>query len=116
MRISDWSSDVCSSDLAAINQRRDIGERGADRVDTGQHGRKVFSRAPRYASEIADARRTGRPARITTSAFPIAPPGTDAVHSTQTLASAMARRPRTPLSLRIRTGRGRGTGGGRVGQ
>src|SRR3546814_3623509 len=84
--------------VAAINQRRDIGERGADRVDTGQHGRKVFSRARRYASEIADARRKGRPARIITSAFLIAQPGSDAVHHAPILASAMARRRRRTIS------------------
>src|SRR3546814_9347469 len=38
MRISDWSSDVCSSDLALVEpQRQRGGDEKAARLDAGQH-------------------------------------------------------------------------------
>src|SRR3546814_12440127 len=40
MRISDWSSDVCSSDLSAkLPYRKDLGSRGATRPSAHRHRR-----------------------------------------------------------------------------
>src|SRR3546814_5433539 len=46
MRISDWSSDVCSSDLAVIGLGR-----GAIDLDWGLHGERVVGA---FAVELAD--------------------------------------------------------------
>src|SRR3546814_12802487 len=62
MRISDWSSDVCSSDLGAARDRSDF-------LDTGRrHGRKrvACARLPghlrhaHFAILVKQARHTGR--------------------------------------------------------
>src|SRR3546814_1038637 len=38
MRISDWSSDVCSSDLLADDDKDQQGETGDERISTGSEG------------------------------------------------------------------------------
>src|SRR3546814_17563666 len=78
MRISDWSSDVCSSDLPLLEKLRDatnetaiLGTRQGDRViylavAEGQQTIRYMSRAgelkPIHASEIGKALLTAAPA------------------------------------------------------
>src|SRR3546814_6447618 len=42
MRISDWSSDVCSSDLAAVHLHADHDARGTDRAGGSGHGDLLY--------------------------------------------------------------------------
>src|SRR3546814_17780443 len=54
MRISDWSSDVCSSDLYA-KLLRDVAARGADAFYTGANAQaivKAVTQAPRNPSKM----------------------------------------------------------------
>src|SRR3546814_19185307 len=46
MRISDWSSDVCSSDLAEHHQRDHEGDRPIGQVEAGQHRRGDLDHDP----------------------------------------------------------------------
>src|SRR3546814_14295295 len=50
MRISDWSSDVCSSDLA-------VGGVAADEVDRVVHALRVVARLLQIEAEVAENRR-----------------------------------------------------------
>src|SRR3546814_11272722 len=62
MRISDWSSDVCSSDLAAPGRPLAAVEPGPPRAP--QRGRGLRPRQPRLQREgPAQVRRQGRPRR-----------------------------------------------------
>src|SRR3546814_13081293 len=70
MRISDWSSDVCSSDLSLLRPRDIAGER-VHRLDRGDamalaHQPGARSGAQRVSGEISDERRNHveRPARL----------------------------------------------------
>src|SRR3546814_1015852 len=56
MRISDWSSDVCSSDLVA-EREGDLAPGLARNLDRGAHRPARFFRIPQIAFEIED--RTG---------------------------------------------------------
>src|SRR3546814_7731505 len=49
MRISDWSSDVCSSDLTAASTRKPIVPTRAKRANTAE-GVRAFVRAPTNSS------------------------------------------------------------------
>src|SRR3546814_19859145 len=61
MRISDWSSDVCSSDLLAYGRHDIIGRQAALRyfLRVPPHPHGVVARAP-YLN-LADARHAGQP-------------------------------------------------------
>src|SRR3546814_19870385 len=70
MRISDWSSDVCSSDLAVADQRRRLGLKG-DGAVVARADISGFERRGGVPVEIAPARVArrvvpcGAPARLT---------------------------------------------------
>src|SRR3546814_7035078 len=52
MRISDWSSDVCSSDLGRVEQKRGLGDRQRARVP-GQRLARVHLAAAQHVQEAA---------------------------------------------------------------
>src|SRR3546814_11543850 len=60
MRISDWSSDVCSSDLQVALRHRQVaaavGERLEDDVDVGLAGADAEDRAPAHAVQRLEHR------------------------------------------------------------
>src|SRR3546814_18595357 len=58
MRISDWSSDVCSSDLAGLQQAQ-------DQDDAGVEFRQIEARAQQRRGQAVDVQRVGRaPERV----------------------------------------------------
>src|SRR3546814_5179071 len=61
MRISDWSSDVCSADLPAPKLRQDVGRPRVLRAD-GQHDRQQFGggQGHRVHQHRSEERRVGK--------------------------------------------------------
>src|SRR3546814_10295044 len=60
MRISDWSSDVCSSDLRAAKQGPAEAERGAGR----NRRQRRTSAAPRHSAKAAEIARRSEERRV----------------------------------------------------
>src|SRR3546814_3789460 len=52
MRISDWSSDVCSSDLFSRHPQRAISSKSWSRGSTQRHSPPAFSRFQNHDSQI----------------------------------------------------------------
>src|SRR3546814_18219277 len=52
MRISDWSSDVCSSDLLTPPRRRDIDEDPRGKTGRDLEGQRIFRAADREAARM----------------------------------------------------------------
>src|SRR3546814_20124323 len=61
MRISDWSSDVCSSDLAALTSLLQLNARcerqSADEFKTSSHPKRPWRSAPSLTSRLTTARK-----------------------------------------------------------
>src|SRR3546814_472480 len=61
MRISDWSSDVCSSDLAALTSLLQLNARcerqSADEFKTSSHPKRPWRSAPFFTSRLNTARK-----------------------------------------------------------
>src|SRR3546814_3498248 len=69
MRISDWSSDVCSSDLEVIDQRL-VGE--GDRGDFGRQGKHDVEIADREQVGLAGLEPGARRGALALGAMPVA--------------------------------------------
>src|SRR3546814_12323435 len=61
MRISDWSSDVCSSDLDQLDQQRKRSELAEKRTAEAIHGRERLQHARRAAEGLVASRVADRP-------------------------------------------------------